>query len=98
MHLLSSRFVAAILLLVAHSTQAQLVDDYEFFYPKIKYTPAQPVPEGITYKHTHTKRTDRLTETYLDGLNPLIPLDLKYSRKNPDVTFFLNVSGIALQA
>lgn len=96
MKLLSSRCVAAILLLVAHSSQAQLVDEYEFFYPKFKYTPAQPVPEGITYKHSHTPKTDRLSEDYLNGLAPMLGLDFKYNRKNADVNFFLNVSGIGI--
>jgi len=94
MKILLPWFAAAILSLAAQLTHAQLVDDYEFSYPKIKFSPSQPVPEGMTYKHTHTQKTERLKEEYLNNLNPLLPLDLKYNRKNPDVTFYLNVSGI----
>ncbi len=57
-------------------------------------TQRNPVPEGVTYKHSHTQSTDRLSVDNLNALNPMVPLDLKYSRKNADVNFKLNVSGI----
>jgi hypothetical protein len=98
MKLTPSRMVAATLLLVAHSTFAQnITDNYDFFYPKIKFSPAYPAPEGTTFKLTHVQKTERLSAKNLDAMSTLINIDLKYNRKTPDVTFFFNVTGITIK-
>jgi hypothetical protein len=95
---LNPGMIAAALLLVTHSTSAQdMTDDYEFFYPKIKFTSMQTAPEGTTFKLGHVKKTDRLSEDNLNAMAPLTNIDLKYSRKEPSVIFFFNVSGITVK-
>ncbi len=71
-------------------------DSYDFSYPKIKFSPLQPASPGLTFKLTHTEKTDRLTQKNLEALYPLIDLDMKWNRKTPDVTFFYNVGGITV--
>ena len=94
---LLSIFFTSSILLVTHSISAQTPNDYyDFFYPKIKFIPAQPAPAGTTFKLTNVLKTERLSEKNLANLLPLIDIDLKYSRKSPDVTFFFNVSGITI--